>query len=144
MDDEDYKSGWEASGEVVLAIVNVTDTLLNLHKKIITYLYIYYPVLSSFNCLYIIITQQANNDIPKVTITIQKCCSMEALLDEFHRCVPPAGDKFHKKKIEMILKHRYRQTLSHSFIGSSSNGNYNIISLLFFGHILPLYTKTIQ
>ena len=35
MDDEDYKSGWEASGELVPAIVNVTYTLLNLHKKII-------------------------------------------------------------------------------------------------------------
>ena len=101
--------------------------LLNLQKKIDTY----YSVLGYFNWLYITITQQVNNDILKVPITIQKCCSMEELLDESHRCVPPAGDKFHKKKIEMILKHRYRQALSHRFIGSSSNGNYNIISLLF-------------
>ena len=38
IDDEDYKSAWEASGEVVPAIVIVIDTILRLRKKIIRYI----------------------------------------------------------------------------------------------------------
>ena len=68
---------------------------------------------------------------------MQKCCSTEELLDEFHRCVPPAGDSFHKRKIEMIFKHRYRQALSKiKPIVSGSTDNYNTSSL-------PLYIASI-